>query len=76
MIIILIKDREFLLQKAKMVKMNAKYGFRKNNNTMDWNRFLLSQQNNSFYDNLTQNPQDLEQFLGEKLEEGVEPNKK
>lgn len=28
--------------------MNAKFGFRKNNNTLDWNRFLLSQQQSFF----------------------------
>ncbi len=54
-----------------MAKMNAKFGFRKNNNTMDWNKFLLNQQS-SFYENLPQNPQELEKMLGEKIEEGLE----
>lgn len=42
--------------------MNAKYGFRKNNNALDWNRFLMNQQNN-YYDNLPQNQQDLERMF-------------
>jgi hypothetical protein len=59
-----------------MAKMNAKYGFRKNNNTMDWNRFLMSQQNNYLdYENMPQNPQELEKLLAEKIEEGLEPEK-
>lgn len=63
----LIKDREYLLQKAKIAKMNARFGFRKNNNAMDWNRFLLSQQN-PLFETLEQNPQDFEK-IDEKLEE-------
>lgn len=42
--------------------MNAKYGFRKNNNALDWNRFLMNQQNN-YYENLPQNQQDLERMF-------------
>lgn len=55
-----------------MAKMNAKFGFRKNNNAMDWNRFLLSQQN-AFYENLPPDPQELEKMLAE---EGLESEKK
>jgi len=43
---------------------------------MDWNRFLMSQQNNYLdYENMPQNPQELEKLLAEKIEEGLEPEK-
>lgn len=55
-----------------MAKMNARFGFRKNNNAMDWNRFLLNQQS-AFYENMAeQNPQELENLLAEKLTENIE----
>lgn len=58
-----------------MAKMNAKYGFRKNNNTMDWNRFLLSQQGALYenMENMPQSPSEIEKILAEKIaEEGLE----
>lgn len=58
-----------------MAKLNAKYGFRKNNNSMDWNRFLMSQQS-ALDDNFSQNPQDLEKYLSEKIDQNFESEKK
>ena len=67
-----------MLQKSKMAKMNAKFGFRKNNNTMDWNRFLLSQQGALYenMENMPQSPSEIEKILAEKIaEEGLDKGK-
>ena len=61
-----------------MAKMNAKFGFRKNNNTMDWNRFLLSQQGALYenMENMPQSPSEIEKILAEKIaEEGLDKGK-
>lgn len=42
---------------------------------MDWNRFLMSQQS-ALDENFSQNPQDLEKYLSEKIDQNFESEKK